>query len=262
MSGPFPAKDTNNVIDDLLALLGTRDQLSEFEKALFTRKANTQSSAERKYTLLALMHTIDGNRGEARNNALLALDYIEQPASLNHAIFVFQANGFGEELIDTIDKFLGDSSDLFISKALMPGIVAFPNIGYIETVHRQLQNMQLQECAKDAFDMCEYFLSNSDKAQETFGIESDTVNQISLFVSSITSSFGGVVVNKATFDLSPSGDWMSLVYHVEPGEFDIVDLNLELADKMIEHELDSLPLVARFDLIPGNIRKVRYQYAD
>ncbi|TOA20711.1 hypothetical protein, partial [Vibrio parahaemolyticus] len=59
------------------------------------------------------------------------------------------------------------------------------------------------------------------------------------------------------------GDYISLVYFVEIESQEVLtaDLNWDLGEKIIEANLDTLPLVARFESVRGTMIKMREAYA-
>ena len=235
------------------------EPLSPFEKVYYTREAENQDFLERKYLILAFVHTADKNRLEAKRNALLALDCMSQAATLVNVITVLQMNGYNENVLEITKNFVEHARNPKVLAALAPSLTALPNISYICVVYESLSKAGLQ--AKEMLPMCEQVLSAAKYAKEIFGIPLDAVGRISEFAARSADSFNATI-NNAQYTISPTGEDMSLVFNVEDGDFDLVDLDLGLIEFLIDSEMDKLALVARFEFLPSDCEKVVTQYAN
>lgn len=256
---PCPAQNTNQLIEKLIKTVTSGEVLSPFERVYYAREAEHQEHLEQKYLILAFAYTADKNRVEAKKNALLSLDYMAQTATLVNAISVLQLNGYNADVLKITKDFIEHARNPRTLAALAPSLTALPNISYIYVVYESLSKAGLQ--AKEMLPMCEQVLSAAKYARDTFDIPLDAIGRISEFAARSADRFNATI-NNAQYTISPTDEGMSLVFNVEDGDFDLVDLDLELIDLLIDSGLDELALVARFELLPTDCEKVVTQYVN
>lgn len=253
------ALNTNNIVDELRKKLTESSSLSELETRRYIKQANNQSLYECKYSILALVYTINGDKESAKENALMALNCIKQNATLANSIAVLRMNSYNSLVIDVINRFIALTFDASVANILIPYLVALPNIEQFRVMSENITKSKSKESAIKALIMSDTFISNAIKSEDEFNIEQSVIGKISRFAAIIADRYNGII-SHTFYDISPSREWMSLIFHVEKGDFDLVDLNLALADELIENDLALLPLVARFDLPFAGIKEVRLQY--
>ncbi|CAH6804802.1 hypothetical protein [Vibrio crassostreae] len=259
---PSAAKNTNQVIERILVKLTNDCDITDFELRRFIRDAESQVDPERMYIVKALAYTVHGSRDDAREQALFALESLQQEATLTHALLVLQCNGFHREILD----FMKDNKVLFsrcgFYDSLASVLVALPNVDYIRIIKETLTKLDRNAEAGSLMKLCDFFISNVERAESEFNIPQSTVGEISEFAAEVADKYEGVVINRSAFTLSPSGEWFSLTYYVELKDSLLVDLNLDLADLVIDRGLDTLPLVSKFEVIPAGADRVRCKYAN
>lgn len=259
---PSAAKNTNQVIDRIMAKFANNCDITDFELRRFIKDAESQADAERMYIVKALAYTVSGSREEAKAQALFALEVLQQPATLTHALLVLQCNGFHREILDIMkdNKVLFSRCGFYDSLASV--LVGLPNVDYIRIIKETLTKLDRNAEAGSLMKLCDFFIGNVERAESDFDIPQSTVGLITEFAAEVADKHEGVVINRSSFTLSPSGEWYSLTYYVELKDSLLVDLNLDLADLVIDSGLDTLPLVSKFEIIPTNANTVRCKYAN
>lgn len=254
------AHNTNQIIDDLLQRVSNSKPFTEFETARYLRESNNQPSPERKFTIKALVFAINHDRDSVVENVTKALMYIQQHATLNHCMYALHLVGKHEVMQDIFEKHECFFDDPSYVRILASSIAALPNLYYIDKILLTIEKTKKLEESKGAVAMSSYFFANAKIAEEEFGINREVVGQISKFASKVAGVHGNVVINETRFEKSIMGDVMNLTYMVEWNGTHLFDLNLALADLMIEHDLDSLPLIASFDLVTANMKLIKDMY--
>ncbi|PTC04333.1 hypothetical protein C9980_12815 [Vibrio mediterranei] len=256
------AANTNKIIDDLLQRVARTEPLSDFERARFFREARNQPSLDREYSIKVLVSAIDKNREDVLDYVNRALHYLEQDATLTHCMYALHVVGLHEHM----QKIFKENEDFFerIShvRTLGSSIAALPDLYYIDKILLTLSKAKKLEEAKEVASMSSYFYSNAEYAENEFGIQRKIVGQISKFASAVAGAHGNVVINNTRYEKALTGDGMNLTYFIEWNGTHLFDLNLALADLLIEHDLDGLPLVASFDLVSANTTHMKDMYAN
>lgn len=252
---PQLATNSNQLADELLYALSNETPVSEFSRARFLRQARSQLDQDRKHAMLALAYTVSGDREQARSEALSAVEVMSQEATMAVALLTLHINGFHEEVLrvrgehEEILKHPGYSIGFAIS------LHCLPIIKELRFMKDTCLKTKATGQAKGMLTMCEHYISKVDEAKEHFDIQDSDIDTVTRFAAEIADQFSGITMRSPTFERSPLGECFNLIYNVqvtEEFEHDLFDLNLGLADKLIEADLDSLPMIARFTRIAGS----------
>ncbi|MGR5294782.1 hypothetical protein ACPV5U_08750 [Vibrio mediterranei] len=252
---PLPAQNTNQIADELLVRLAHKTPLTEFERAKYVRHARAQNELDRTHAILSLVYTLSNERDKAIENALCALECMSQEATLALALLALHLNGAHEEVL----SFRAQQRELLVHPGFGVGFaVSLHNLPILEELFALREAcIRHGECgqAEGMVNMSELFLSKAIPAKRDFGIGPEVIDRITTMAAVVADEFTGVVMRAPDFEVSPLGESFDLIYRVqlnEEFESDLFDLNLSLADKIIESDLDSLPVVARFMRAPSD----------
>lgn len=257
---PVAQPETNKLLAEVFEYLREEKSITEFTKRRFLLAAQNQPALDREHVLSSLIYTVSGDKELAKKHAYLALKYLEQPATITNVLLSLQLNGLNVDVVDTISNHRDFLDDLEFSKAFIPFLLTFPNIDLMERVMMMLDKTNKLESYSDNLSDMMLFIQHASLANEKFGLDKRVIGNISKVAASVVSKHKNLILNCSALSLSPSGEWLSLVYYVESDNNLIADLNWELGDEIINMGLDELPIVARFEVLPSNKECLRIQY--
>lgn len=258
---PSLARNSNQLVDKLVARLADPKEVTEFERKLLIRECEKQVDADREFALKSLVYAIDSQHQEAVESAHKALALYSQEATVTLSLFALQVLGEYTAIKGIFKKYSYLLDEPTYAVSMSHSLAAIPDMYYIDKVIDVLTRTRKSDEVEGLSKMCKCFARHAQLAKEEFGLERDTLGVISDLASTVAETSGNVVINNAAFELSPTGEHMSLVYYVETDFEQLFDLNLSLIDSLIEHNLDRLPLVTRFDLITSDMTPMREFYA-
>ncbi|HHB1595623.1 TPA: hypothetical protein ACN976_003794 [Vibrio campbellii] len=250
---PQLARDTNRIADELLSFLNEGIELNEIQRARYVRAANNHDSAERREAIFSLIYTLDGRRDCARQHAMSALECMTEPATLAVSLLSLHLNKFHKDALSVRADFDTCLEYPLYAVAFGPSIQAVPDFKSLMTIYESFTKVCGEDSrwdeAMEVIGMCKHYFSKAKEAEEKLQINAEILDLITDFAADVADTYAGVLMRSTTFELSPVGDAFDVLYKVqldEEFEHELVDLNLALADRIIDADLDDLPLVARF----------------
>ncbi|OOQ70148.1 hypothetical protein C1S86_11305 [Vibrio parahaemolyticus] len=261
MHTPAAQQNTNEILSLILDALQSGEVLDEMSKYRFLREADNQVMLERGLTLKALTHTAAHERELAKKFALEGLKYISDPATLSNCLKVLQINGYSKTLLEHVNLCLNyfDQADYITCFGSV--IVSFPNVLHASLIIKNLEKMELVEQHRDLYMCCTHITNTAEEAAKRFSLDKGVYSALSNVVANIAER-NAVVINEAEMTIPPESDWVSLVYFVESEDIDkLVDMNFQLVDDVIDAELDTKPVVVRFEPLTPSSTTIVGNYA-
>ncbi|MEZ9564838.1 hypothetical protein AB4226_06670 [Vibrio artabrorum] len=262
MHTPAAQQNTNEILAIILDALASGEALNEMSKYRLLREADNQVELERGLTLKALTYTAAHEKEQAKEYALEALKYVNDPATLSNCLRVLQINGYSKTLLEHVDLSLNFFEHADYISSFGSVICSFPNILHASLIMENLEKMALVEQHKDLYLYCNVITNTADEAADRFSLDKGVYSAVSNLVANIAESFS-TVINKAEMIIPPESDWVSLVYFVESEDISqLVDMNFQLTDDVIDAELDELPVVVRFEPLEPSATKIVEHYGN
>ncbi|EJG1866053.1 hypothetical protein ACF8FL_04830 [Vibrio sp. zbq_19] len=253
----------NGLLADVLEYITTDTPLNEMAKARFVKAAKELPSYEQSLSILALIYTASGDKEKAKSLCLECLDFFEHPATFNNSLTTLAINGFPKTLLslalDTVDN-VGQSGLIYAYELIVD---CLPNYHICSTLFDVLKKCNLIETYEGMYKRLLFMKEVMEHGHKTLRIPLETFGSVSDFAAQIVEQNPHLVLNKCRMSISHEGDYISLVYFVEIESEEVLtaDLNWDLGEKIIEANLDTLPLVARFESVRGTMIKMREAYA-
>ncbi|ENM5790779.1 hypothetical protein V4V45_002647 [Vibrio mimicus] len=253
----------NNLLAEILEYISTNTPLDEMAKARYVRSAKELPSYEQSLIILALIYTASGDKQRAKEYCLQSLENFEHSATFTNCITTLAMNGHSKTLLDIASEVIGQLEHAGLLNAFESLIDSLPSYEICEASLDILTKCKLTEQHGDMYKRLSFMKETMMYGYEELQIPLNTYGIVSDFVAQIIEQNGHLVLNQCRITVSHKGDSISVVYFVEKESEDILtaDLNWDLAEKIIEAELDTLPLVARFEAVRANMSRVREAYA-
>lgn len=244
---PIAQSEANTLLKEILSYLDSNEPISEFSVKLLLKKAEKQPTNEQMHSLTAMIYALYGNNRElAREHALATLRYVSQPASISHVVFVLRGLGLNKDLIQMSDDFKTYLNNVEYALNLAPIYTAFPDIEKISHIYNLCQKANISDDNFELKSKFEQALKIVNSASEFFRFDPSVVTEVSRVVAEVSDSYS-VVVERSIVETSPSGDGLCLSFYLAPHNADLFDLNWDLAEKIIEKDLNKFPVVAKFE---------------
>lgn len=260
MTPPSVQPNTNEVVKQLHTYIQNEKKMDDFTRARLLKDAENQPCLERKYTLKAVIYSLSGEKNTAKQFAVEALKYIEDPATIFNCLCVLFINGFSNTALKQMDMLQSYIEDPVYTDYFARFLTALPNIDYIErsilTIEKANKIEENQHMVKSYLDV----LTVVEVAMKSFNLDNSVISKLSNIASSIAES-SAVVINNSSISILPDASWVSLVFYVDENDINkVVDINELLVDQLINESLDTLPIVARYEMLPPKADKVSKFY--
>ncbi|EJL6378365.1 hypothetical protein NMR51_003030 [Vibrio cholerae] len=253
----------NHLMADILNYIKTNTPLDEMAKARYVKAAKEIPLPEQSQIVLALVYTASGEKQKAKQYCLQSLRNFGHSATFNNCIATLAINGYSKTLLDIASEFIDKLEHVVFVDAFESLIASLPSYEIFYSLLENLTKCKLCDQYRDMISRLSVMLKTMIYGNQELHIPLNTYGIVSDFVAQIIEQNGHLVLNQCRITVSHEGDSISVVYFVEKESEDILtaDLNWDLAEKIIEAKLDTLPLVARFETVRANMIRVREAYA-
>lgn len=262
LSRPVALPNTNAILHDLYTLLANGEPLVDFTKLRVLKEADKQNTLDRLHTIKAYVYTLSKEKDLAKFHAIEGLKYTEDPATISSCLSIFQLNGMPKTSIDQVrqhQNFLDDPNYIGSFSAFF---ACYPDVLLMERIMTRLEKMNLVENPefKTLYDYFSCITERINYAATVLDLDKSACSRIIEVASELLEEWG-VVLNSTRLQFLPESDWLSIILNVESNDpKQVAMMNWELVDRLIDHKLNDIPAVARFDVIEKeeNIASVRY----
>ncbi|RSD31971.1 hypothetical protein [Vibrio pectenicida] len=257
MYTPAAKHNTDTLLSSILEVLGSGHILDEMSKFRLLKEADNQVKPEVSLCLKALIYTASNEREQAKKHALESLKYISEPATLSNCLQVLQINAYSITLLENVDLCLNYFERPDFISSFGSALCSFPNIFHTSLMIESLDKMELIKQHKDLYMYCSSFIETAEEAANKFSLDKGTYAVISKIAAAVA-EHSSAVINNAEMCIPPESDWVSLVFFVESKDIgQLFDMNSQLVEHVVDAELDTLPMVVRFEpLEPSSTRIV------
>ena len=241
------ATKANDLLEALMEAIASETALSEFEQAYYKKEAEKLPNGAHSHLVLSLLYTSLRRQKSAVVHALESIRLSEPGDYVPYANAIWAMNyvGAAKSLYELITQVDFKALPQLILKNIL---VASHFYNDYELTKRILSAIPEDESYSVEQAHLAYKLRNLEAAQSSFNLTSKELLDISLHAAEIVETLDTAIpVNSKTYIL-PETNHLSVVFEVECAPENIFDLNWELSCKLVESEIDTAKVVARFDL--------------
>lgn len=248
MSSPQPAQNVVLLFEQVRSYLDSECGIDEFNKIRLIRDIDKLIDRDKKSTMKSMIFTVSGESELAKELAIDALAYLDDPATITNALMVLIKNGYPNSALEQVNLLESYLDDVLFGPKFLRFLLSVPNIDYINRCIGVMKRSNMQDTSRNLFLRHSYTLKVVEKAKSMFGVDSSIYTRFSEIASKIAEE-KRTYLDVTAIDIYPESDYVSMTYYVRENDISkVVDMNFLLADVIIENELDSMPIVARFEV--------------
>lgn len=249
MSLQLATPDIEHLQNQIQSYIQNDRQVDEFNKARLLRDID-KLSADFEFTkdvLKSMLYSAANERELTMEYAVKSLQYPYDQVSINNALISLLKVGYPHMAFMLVKKLQSTVEELnFVG--FMNCLNCVPDIDLLEQGLNILRKTDLNSNYPLEFEFSSQKMSTFHKANERFSVTRKDINQISQLAALIAES-SKAEIDFCRFEILPENDWLSIVFRLKKHDIEnAVNMNIELADLLIDEGLDRSSIVVRFEV--------------
>ncbi|WED20955.1 hypothetical protein L3Q72_09920 [Vibrio sp. JC009] len=248
MTALAPEPKTNELLDSLMEAISSNTVLSEFEVAYYKREAEKLSSPDHTHLILTLLYTSLRQQKQTLIHAQEALRLSQGDRAVHcNVIWALSFVGAAKSVYNLIIDLPIEHSSVAIVENIASASDFYNNFDFTERVISHIDDP-----ASDTFQIVSRHLKLKKKlltfAVKNFGVTEENLRAISLLAAEVLEEQDIASPVNSLLHVLPESEQLDVIFEVAGKPEAIFDLNWALSEKLVEHDLVSNGIVARFDV--------------
>ncbi|EJU8775912.1 hypothetical protein V8046_003617 [Vibrio parahaemolyticus] len=241
---------TNELLDELRAVIFSDEKLNDIEFATYKREALNLPSNEESSLIEVLVYCAADRLDEVKDKAMrIARLYAHESFVSSNLIWTMLYLGMPTVAYEIVKRMPLECADEYDVENIVSTNFLFNDFGLdaklVEWLSRTQQNELLARIQKGTG--VRRMVMRDIEAR--FDVSSNTITDLSLIAARVAETHNGVVLNGTLLDIPPESGHATLTIYVECEPEKLFDLNWDLSGELVEAELDDIKCITHFELV-------------